>query len=198
MKSAGRCWSRSSNIFAPGNYQPAETLRNFNSPAEPDSKMNKNRCLLAIILSLCVTSLSADNPSALREYVRSDFALVSGTVTIATVQGHTYLIAVGTSEVKGSKPEALVQARQVAQFDAEDKLAKFIYGSRVSSLEQFTSSISIKTVSEDPKPILHQKDEWFEIIKVHGEGLLRGIQVVTTWKSSDGRHCFHASALTLR
>ena len=78
--------------------------------------MNRFINSVSLILILHISPLLADDLTTLREQIKKDQTQIEFPVTMMMVQKQAYLVAVGTAEVKGSKPEALVQARQVAQF----------------------------------------------------------------------------------
>lgn len=136
--------------------------------------MIKNSIFILLIFSNILYA------STFKDIVKKDNMLSSGFTGFTMYQNQNYLVSVGISYIENSSVKAKVNAIKISRIKAKIKLSNFINDTNTKTME---SLISVTDIIDDGKNIKRvTKEEYIEIIKEKGDGLLRNITDIGKWK----------------
>jgi len=155
----------------------------------------------AILLLVLVTaSVCFGSDQGLKSLIRNDAFLCDGNIGFISFKGIKYLVSVGESEILGNAIEAKLNARKEAKLNAEEALVQFIYDVKTSSYEELqTKTITVKVAKNGKTKSLNREEteNYLEIIREKGEGILKKVLSVGKWKSADKKVYFFAVSIEI-
>ena len=125
-------------------------------------------------------SLNISYADVLKNIVKNDSMLSNGITGFIQYNDKKYLIAVGIVGIDNSSIQEKINAIKSARVKAKVNLSNFINNTQVQSLEQLTSIVTV--ISNGDKYTRVSKEEYIEIIKEKGNGLLRDITDIGEWR----------------
>lgn len=115
-----------------------------------------------------------------KDIVKNDSMLSDGFTGFVMYQNQNYLVSVGISDIKNSSVQAKINAIKTSRIKAKIKLSNFINDTNTKTMESLTS---VTAITEDGKNITRvTKEEYIEIIREQGNGLLRNITDIGKWR----------------
>ncbi len=131
-------------------------------------------------------NLNADD-SRLLEIVKKEAAKMGDHVTIVKFEDTIYLLSIGSSPITDNTPLAKMTALKEAKILAKNGLIKFMYGTKIQVHEQLSTIYVTKknTSGGNAEITQQQKEEYIEIIRDKGEGILENIIDAGKWKENN-------------
>jgi len=133
-----------------------------------------------------------------KKTITGDLFLMDGNIGFYKIDGEEYLISVGVTEINGSNPNAILNARTVAEVIAHKQMVDLIYGVKINSktvierrtkktktMQKIRGIASVDTIKEIKKNINN-------IIIQESSGTLQGTEVAGYWRNISNTTMFMA------
>ena len=132
------------------------------------------------------SSLNAEN-SRLLEIAKKEVDKRDSHVTIIKLEDTIYLLSIGSSPIIDNTPLSKMTALKEAKILAKNGLMKFMYGTKTQVYEQLSTIYVTKknTSGGNTEITQQQKEEYIEIIRDKGEGILENIIDTGKWKENN-------------
>jgi len=168
--------------------------------------LSSKRCIkisqfiLHILSLLMITSAYAEDTRLFEQAKKHQIIGASSDVFLSKLESKSYLISVGVSEIAGTEPIYILNARTISKMNAKKALANFIHNVKITSSESYNTDQTRFIINYNGNKILLKEavaSNYESIITEKGEGLLRNLIDVGTWVTSDKKECFYSLAVEL-
>ena len=132
------------------------------------------------ILVIIITFATFIYAASFKDTIKNDSLLSNGMTNFIKYQNKTYLISVGISEIRNNSVQSKINSIKQARILSKANLTKFINSTTIETTENFKSITKIISYNKNFTKV--SREEYTEIIKEKGSGVLTNIIDIGKWR----------------